>query len=265
MAAAATILSFVLAFWGPPASQPPAHPAAAPTFPPHGGAFISSLPGSASAWVDGTFVGATPLYVDDLLPGHHAVTLSSAGWQPQSADFDVSVGRITAVSVVMVRSSSSPALKGQGVLTVVGAPAGSRVYVDGAPLGTSPVDPHPETAGYHIVTVQPPGKNAVRLTRIVDVFPSSTTSVAFSEQTASAMPPPQDDILEPVDSVVPLSGVVIAGSDVTIHYRGFEIECAIGSRAYTFNGKAGTLSISPALVGGKVYVPASLLARLSGK
>jgi hypothetical protein len=266
-----TILSFVVALWTAPSPAPAAHPQPSPTFPPHGGAFVTSLPGSASAWLDGTYVGATPVYVDDLLPGRHAVTLSSAGWQPQTTAFDVSVGRITPVSVVMARVSgqgqgqSGTPVKGQGMLAVAGGAAGTRVYIDGTTIGAMPVDPHPVQAGYHIVTLETIGPNPVKSTRVVDVFPNVTTAVSFAIDAAAIASPPPDDILEPVDAVVPDNGVVIAGNDVTIHYRGVEIECTIGSRTYTYNGRAATLSISPALVGGKVYLPLSLLQRLAGK
>jgi hypothetical protein len=272
MAAAWTILSFVLAlWWAPPPSAAPAptsHPQPAPTFPPHGGAFVTSLPGTASAWLDGTYVGPTPVYVDDLLPGHHSVTLSSAGWQPQSTAFDVSIGRITPVSVIMQRVAAVPpagASKGQGMLAIVGGPAGARVYVDGVAIGAMPVEPHSAGAGYHIVTLEPIGKNAVKSTRIVNVFPNVTTAVAFAAASATTSAPPPDDILEPVDSIVPPNGIVMSGNDVTIHYRNVEIQCAIGSRSITFNGRAETLGIPPALVGGKVYLPLSLLQRLAGK
>jgi PEGA domain-containing protein/copper amine oxidase-like protein len=259
------LLSFVMAILLAPTPTPSARPQPASTFPPHGGAFISSLPGTAAAWVDGTFVGSTPLYVDDLLPGSHSVTLSSAGWQPQSTDFDVAVSRVTPVSIVMTRATGDRSAKGQGLLAVVGAPPGARIYVDGVGIGVAPVQPHPEGAGYHIVTVQPPGPDAVRSTRVVNVFPNTTTAVALQQPSSPVGAPSADFLLEPVDTIVPPNSIVIAGSDVTIHYRGAEVQCAIGSRTYTFNGKPGTLNIPPALVGGRVYLPQSLLARLAGK
>lgn len=228
---------------------------------------MTSLPGTASAWLDGLFVGPTPVYVDDLLPGRHSVTLSCAGWQPQTTSFDVSVGRITPVSIVMARvplPQRGQQAKGQGTFAVAGGPVGAKVYIDGNAMGTMPVDPRQVEAGYHIVTLEPPGKNPIKLTRIVNVYPNATTAITFADMTTAAAAPP-DDILEPVDTVVPSNGVVIAGNDVTIHYRSIEIQCAIGSRTYTFNGRAGTLAISPALVGGKVYLPLSLLRRLTGK
>jgi hypothetical protein len=168
----------------------------------------------------------------------------------------------------VVPSSPAPQgqSKGQGTLAVRGGPTGAKVFIDGAVVGTLPVDPRIVEAGYHIVTVTPPTKNAVKETRIVDVFPNTTTAVTFvTSSTTSTQDHANDNILEPIDSYVPLNNVVISGNDVTIHYRGMEVECAIGSRTFTINGKAGTLAVSPAVVGGKVYLPLSLLQRVAGK
>lgn len=181
--------------------------------------------------------------------------------------FDVSAGHITPVSAIMERVAPQPGGQrnnAQGTLAIVGGPAGAKVYVDGNAIGSIPVDPRTLDTGYHIVTLEPPVKNATRSTRIVDVFPGTTTVVAFAEPSSTAIVPAPDDILEPVETIVPAGSVVIAGNDVTIHYRGVEIQCAIGSRSYTYNGKAGTFTVSPALVGGKVYLPLSLLQRLAG-
>ena len=236
-------------------------PAPAPTFPAHGGAYLTSLPTNASAWLDGVYVGSTPVYIDDLLPGHHSVTLSAAGWQPQTVMFEVSIGRIEPVSVAMQRNAGDNSSKGQGAIAVAGAPSGSHVYLDGSPLGTTPIVPHPTGAGYHIVTLQPPGPKTARSMRVVNVFPGATTTISFAPPSTASIAP-EDDVLEPVQTVVPDASIAMAGSDVIIHFRGVEVECTIGSRAYTFNGKQATMSISPALLGGKVYLPRSLLVRI---
>ena len=267
MPRATLFLSFVLALVASASSTavaggPPSPPAPAPTFPPHGGAYLTSLPANASAWLDGVYVGSTPVYVDDLLPGRHSVTLSAAGWQPQTVAFDVSIGRIEPVSVVMARNPGDNSSKGQGAIAVAGAPSGSHVYLDGAPLGMTPIVPHPTGAGYHIVTLQPPDPKAARSMRIVNVFPGATTTISFAPPSTASIAP-EDDVLEPVQTVIPDAAIAMAGTDVIIHYRGVEIECTIGSRSYTFNGKQETMSISPALVGGKVYLPRSLLARIN--
>jgi len=263
------VLSFIIALntAGPPVAPSP-QPAASSL--PHGGAFVTTLPAGASAWLDGSYVGPTPVFIDGLLPGHHAVTISRPGWQAQSASFDVFAGHVTPVSVVMARQSVAgplpPALKGQGFLSVRGGDPGAHVYVDGTELGVAPVDAHPIEAGFHIVTLETSGKPPVKSIQVVDVYPDSTTSVQFSlGNTSAAATNPSDDILEPLDSYVSPNSYAVAGDVITIHVRGAEVECAIGSRTYTFNGKAATLAVPPALVAGKIYLPLSLLSRLVGK
>jgi hypothetical protein len=265
------VLSFVcLLWWAPaPAASPP-QPQPAATIGPHGGAYVTTLPAGASAWLDGEYVGETPVYVDDLFPGDHSLTLSRAGWQPETTTFSIDIGSVTPVSVVMRRvqvSSGAPSAlaKGQGTLAILGAPAGARIYIDGAAAGTSPLDPRSIEAGYHIVTLEPASIGAPRAMRIVDVYPETTTVVQFSAASSLAQTPAGDDVLEPLDSVVPGSDVIIAGDVITIHHQGMEVECAIGSRSYTFNGRAGTLSVPPALVGSRIYLPRSLMLRLGGK
>jgi hypothetical protein len=264
------VFSLICMIWWAGAQAPAPQPQPAATFGPHGGAFITTLPAGASAWLDGAFVGETPVYVDDMVPGDHSVTLSRAGWQPETTSFDVEIGRVTPVSVIMRRvpeqaGAPSALPKGDGMLAIRGGPAGAKIFVDGAAVGASPIDARAIGSGYHIVTLEPTDKNSARSMRIVDVYPDTTTVVEFTSGASVAQPQPGDDVLEPLDSVVPDTDVIVAGDVITIHHRGMEVECAIGSRSYTLNGKAETLDVPPALVAGRVYLPLSLLQRLGGK
>jgi hypothetical protein len=269
MASSWKLLSFICLLWWAPSPTQIASPQPVATFPPHGGAYVTSLPAGASAWLDGTYVGETPVYVDDLMPGTHSVTLSRGGWQPETATFDVLVGRATPVSVVMQRvvarpGTATPQQKGQGAIAIRGGPAGTKIVVDGVAAGALPIDALTVEAGYHILTFEPPEKNAQRSTRVVDVYPDTTTVVAFAAGTTSVVQADaEDDVLAPLDSVVPASDVVVAVNDVTIHFQGIEVECAVGSREYVFNGKPGTLAVAPAVVAGRIYIPRSLLQRIA--
>jgi hypothetical protein len=237
--------------------------AASPTttqLPPHGGAFITTLPLGADIWVDGAYVGRTPAFVDLLAAGKHTIVVTRTGWEAQRATIDVGIGQTTQVSLTLARTSAANASHDVGELDVRGSPAGATVLVDGKKIGVIPAVAPKLAAGYHIVTVI--GKPDERSTRDVEVFPDTTTTISI---TAGEQGGPGNDILEPVSSYIPDQDVAMNGSQITIKFRGFDLHCALGSRAYTLNGKDGLLSIAPALLSGKLYLPQSLLVHLSGK
>src|SRR5215469_18762425 len=237
--------------------------AASPTttqLPPHGGAFITTLPLGADIWVDGAYVGRTPAFVDLLAAGKHTIVVTRTGWEAQRATIDVGIGQTTQVSLTLARTSAANASHDVGELDVRGSPAGATVLVDGKKIGVIPAVAPKLAAGYHIVTVI--GKPDERSTRDVEVFPDTTTTISI---TAGEQGGPGNDILEPVSSYIPDQDVAVSGSQITIKFRGFDLHCALGSRAYTLNGKDGLLSIAPAMLSGKLYLPQSLLAHLSGK
>jgi hypothetical protein len=246
-------------------SATPTSPAPSATLPPHGGAYITSLPAGAEVWLDGAYLGRTPAFVDDLLPGRHALTVSRSGWSVATASFDVSVGQAATVSLVLTRVASAGAADAgaasPGSLDVRGT-AGDAVYIDGASAGALPLERKELKSGFHIVTVV--GKQTGRVTRIVEVFPDTASVISVVAPTSGSTETAQaDDVLAPLAAYVPDASVVVSGDAVDIHAHRLELQCTIGSRDYVMNGKAGSLSIAPALVAGKIYLPLSLLQRIN--
>jgi hypothetical protein len=254
-----------LSFLSPAAGNADPKPAPAATLAPHGGAYITTLPSGAEVWMDGVYLGRTPEFVDDLLPGHHALTVSRAGWNVQTAGFDVNVGQTAPISVVLQRIAPRPgqmdASKAQGFLSVRGT-VGDSVFIDGARAGSLPLEAKPVQGGFHIVTVT--GMIAGRVTRVVDVFPDTMSVISVAAiQSGTHGGGAAGDVLASLSAYLPNANVAIAGDEIAIHGRGLELQCSIGSRDYKLNGKPGTFTIAPALVGGKVYLPLSLLQRLA--
>jgi hypothetical protein len=237
------------------------HPSSPPTqLPSHGGAFVTTLPLGADIWVDGAFVGSTPAFVDLLSSGKHTIVVTRTGWAAQSATVDVVIGQVVPVSLVLVRTNAgSTNIHGYGALDVRGSPAGAAVYVDGTKIGVIPAMAAKVTAGYHIVSVV--GKPDERSTRDINVYPDTITTVSI---TAGQPGGPAGDILEPVSLYIQAQDITISGSQVTIKVRGSEVRCALGSRTYTLNGKEGLLPMAPAMLGGKLYLPQSLLQHIAG-
>jgi hypothetical protein len=215
--------------------------------------------------MDGTYLGRTPAFVDDLLPGHHALTVSRAGWNVQTAGVDVNVGQTTPISLVLQRIAPRPgqtdASKAPGFLSVRGT-AGDNVFIDGARAGALPLEAKTVQGGFHIVTVT--GKTPGRVTRVVDVFPDTLSVISVAPiQNGAGGTSAADDVLASLSAYLPGANVAVAGDEIAIHGHGLELQCSIGSRDYTLNGKQGTFTIAPAMVGGKVYLPLSLLQRLA--
>jgi tetratricopeptide (TPR) repeat protein len=75
-----------------------------------------------------------------------------------------------------------------GALTVRCDPAGAAVSVDGAPVGTTPVDAAPLPAGPHTVRVSAPGYLAREV--VVTVAPAATADVECNLALAAAPTPP---------------------------------------------------------------------------
>lgn len=238
----------------------PPSPLPASQLPSHGGAFVTTLPLGADVWVDGAFVGSTPSFVDLLSSGKHTIVVTRTGWAAQSATIDVVIGQVVPLSLVLVRTTAgSLGSRGYGALDIRGSPAGAAVYVDGAKVGVIPAKATKVSAGYHIVSVV--GKPDERSTRDVNVYPDTTTTVSI---TAGQPGGPAGDILEPVSSYIPAEDVTLNGSQVTIKMHGTELRCALGSRTYTLNGKEGLLPMAPTMLGGKLYLPQSLLQHIAG-
>jgi PEGA domain len=229
----------------------------------HGSVYVATLPPGATVWMDGRYMGETPLFIDGLSGGRHVVLLTRAGWQPLTTAADVTVGHVTSMSAVLNQNSGSraPAVAAKGFLRIRDA-QGAKVFVDGIAL-TSLDDPVTLLAGEHILAVE---RGAAKSASSFQVYPDTTTTVSLApQQTTDAAPASaNEDELAALEDYVPANDFVVNGDDITVHFRGNELECAAGSLTYTLNGKSGMLSVAPEMVGSKPYLPVSLLNRLAG-
>ena len=229
----------------------------------HGSVYVTTLPPGASVWVDGNYLGDTPLFVDGLDVGHHGLTLTRSGWQPQSTGIDVVAGRVASVNAVL--SVSAPQThdgqqRAKGNLSIHGA-AGAKIFLDGVPL-TAPYEAQPATAGEHILLVQ---RGAQKTTMSIRVYPETTTTVSLAPRASSSDEGGAEDMLAALADYVPPNDFTVNGDDIEVHHNGVELQCAVGSRSYLLNGRPGSLSVAPAMVGGKPYLPMSLLTRIAGQ
>ncbi|MDP9106421.1 MAG: PEGA domain-containing protein, partial [Candidatus Eremiobacteraeota bacterium] len=62
---------------------------------PTGSLYVTTLPTGADVWIDGTYVGRSPLVLGALAAGHHTVGLTKTGWDPLQLDVSVVAAQTT--------------------------------------------------------------------------------------------------------------------------------------------------------------------------
>jgi len=104
---------------------------------------IDSSPQGAQITIDGKkLASATPFNVADLLPGHHSITISKAGYAAETRAIDVTSGSKSVISVQLAATTASVA--------VTSDPAGAAVWIDGRDTGrTTPAQISLDKAGNH--------------------------------------------------------------------------------------------------------------------
>ncbi|NTV30665.1 PEGA domain-containing protein [candidate division WWE3 bacterium] len=65
---------------------------------------IATRPANANISLDGTDVGSTPLSLEDVAPGHHAILIKRPGYQDKTIEFDFANDRLTTINVDLLPS-----------------------------------------------------------------------------------------------------------------------------------------------------------------
>jgi PEGA domain len=231
---------------------------ASPGSVPSGALFLTTLPVGADAWVDGTYVGRTPVLVDALTVGHHAVSLTRTGWTARDVDVDVASGATTMSSIRLVQGARNgrPAA---GTATFHELPPEARLVVDGVAVANPGRGAVPLAAGTHVaVVVTQKGKTAHTFT----VYPETTTQVVLSMPAVEAV---KSAVVAPAEEYLPTDAYHVDGKKVTVRYESHEIVGRIGELPMRYDGVTVSYDAAPALIGGRLYLPLALLARLTAE
>ena len=145
--------------------------AAAPSAAASGRLLIRSTPDGAAVSVDGRDYGKTPATVRDLSHGPHQVRITRDGYAAQDRRVVLSSSRPSqSVNVAMVRTPAPPSRsaaaapappagtpttgRSAGALAVDSRPTGARVFLDGKPVGTTPLMVPSVAAGDHAIRLE---------------------------------------------------------------------------------------------------------------
>ena len=228
-----------------------------------GAVYLSTLPGGADVWIDGTYVGRSPVLVDALVAGRHVVTVTKSGWNVQEIDLSIDAGTVLMKSLQLARSAKS-ASSSRGVFSVRGLPPGAAIAVDGVPVGADAAQHGalPLAAGTHQLVIHTPqGK----VSRHFTVFPDTATEIIASGGIAEA---PSDEaksvVVAPADAYLPDDAYSVDHGRISLRYAGHAVVAHLGELAVRYDGVPMSFDVAPSLIGGKLYLPLELLTRITG-
>ncbi|TAM74894.1 PEGA domain-containing protein [bacterium] len=215
-----------------------------------GAIFISSLPSGADIWLDGTFVGESPILVSAVPPGHHVISVSKAGFTVQDVGVDVGSSDEPLMESVHLAATTS-ALRQTGSLAIRSDIVGGVVYLDGVSIGRLPVVSRRLAAGSHRVEVRAKGDSVAR---DVDVYPDTETVVVLHAASSAA-----PVVLAPVDGYLPDDAFTLVGGKLVIRYGGHKVVGHLDQRNYAVDDQPRRYDAAPTVVEGRLYLPLALL------
>ncbi len=223
---------------------------------PTGSVYLTTLPSGADVWLDGTYVGHSPLVIDALATGRHTVNLSMAGWQGQQLEVSVVAGQTALSSSRLDRMARAKMHAQPGSIALHGLVPGAT-QLDGAAVEPSKDGTIPAPTGTHELVVRTPRG---RITRTVTVWPQTRTDVVLSEDVERTKP----TVVAPAEDFLPKSAIRIAGERVVIKYGGHAVIGRLGSTGYRVDGHSADYDAAPTLIGPRLYLPLELLTLLAG-
>ena len=136
---------------------------------------VLSEPSGAMVSIDGESVGLTPLTLNTLPAGRHAVTITLEDGSTYYESIKAKVGESLELSVDLPRRGGS--------LKVKSSEEGAQVFLEDSPLGSAPVKMKGDVApGTYVVRVSAPGKADFSRTVEVRRFLTTRINAELSEE-----------------------------------------------------------------------------------
>ncbi len=90
---------------------------------------VRSTPTEAQVFLDGAFIGLTPLQME-VTPGQHTLLITKEGYAPFQQTFTIATGETRTFNVTLTRATA--------ILRIYTNPSGAQIYIDGRYIGTAP-------------------------------------------------------------------------------------------------------------------------------
>jgi PEGA domain len=221
---------------------------------PFGGVYVSSFPSGADVWVDGSYIGRTPVLIDGLRAGKHALTITKTGWRVQEVDQQVTAG---VVSTATIQLDPAKSLHGSGSIALHGLEKSARVSLDGSPWAPWQSE-YSVSAGTHHLSVR---DSSVRFERLILVYPDQVTHVLLQAPSADA----HSAVVAPLQDYLPQNAAKIAEGRLVIHWGGHTVVGHVGDARFLVDGHDVVYDAPAGFVRGRLYLPLDLILTITGK
>ncbi|HEX3549649.1 MAG TPA: PEGA domain-containing protein [Candidatus Elarobacter sp.] len=220
---------------------------------PTGSLYVTTLPSGADVWVDGVYVGRSPLVLGALATGRHTLGLTKTGWDPMQLDVSV-IASQTTLSSTKLDPAKGDFRPGLGSIALHGTLG--EVFVDGVRPVPSKDGTFPVRAGTHELAVR---TARGRITREVTVWPQTRTDVVLEPDVEA----PRPSVVAPAEDYIPKSAIRLDGERLVIRYAGHDVVARMGITAYRVDGRSVDYGAAPTTIGTRLYLPLDLLTMLS--
>jgi hypothetical protein len=129
---------------------------------------IISNPSGASVYLDGAYMGKTPLSLDNVISKSHIITVKKTGYDDKTLSLSLSAGGAENLDVLLESLSGS--------ISISSNPSGANIYLDGTFKGTTPTTLSNVPTGSHAIKIAKSGYNDI--SKSVTVSSSQTTYIS---------------------------------------------------------------------------------------
>jgi hypothetical protein len=216
--------------------------------------YLTTLPSGADTWVDGQYIGRTPLLIDALAPGTHTVTTAKTGWLSHELKVTITDQKpLQFVDFQLDRDTNAPPVP--GTLSLHADAPIRNIDVDGLPvklIAGRRIDLPP---GEHEIVVEA-GRDRFR--RQIDIYPDTITNVVLRQGAGGG----RAIVVAPASNYLSPSEITVDGKHIEIRHNGHIAAGTLGDPTMRVDGDAFTFDTAPSMIGGKLFLPLDLYVRI---